>query len=666
MSRNNKAHRKAKQKKKQSRSQLSRQTSSAPRLNDVSTNAARLIERGSWQRALEILQDYDEAHPEDPNVLGLLAEVYHHFRAYGKYCQVVRRHLALEPDNRLLHLMLGGGYLGDFRPVSALLTFRDFIGRWPGDPLADGAREEIERLEPVVENVVLKNFPGVGEERLKLAAENEEIIACLGAGEYVRVLEIAEPLLARIGEFSAVMNNLGEACFQLGDADRAIATARRVAELESGNFHALANLTRYLFFSGRPEAAREVVARLRTVQSDRKDIWIKKCEALATLGDDEGVLTVFAEAEADGVGKATSPDFAVLFHLAAVAFSRRGDCTQADRWWRAALKISTNMDVVRGNLADASKPAEKRHGAWYFAIGYWGCSKAIAGLRERFGKAGNPNADTIAQMVNDFVADHPEFVKLLPGLLDRGDPFGRELAWRVAMKLNTPEVIDALLNFCTSQRGPDWMRVETAEHLSQIGALPGPEVRMWLDGKWQTGNMFGFEITTEPRESAHSEQVLDWIYDGLMAIRAGNGSHAEQLFQKCIEFEGESPDVLNNLAISYNAQGRTREAVQLLRQVHQRWPDYFFGRISMASQAIIDGDFEQARDYLAPLCRRKKLHISEFAALANVQIQFALEAENLDSARHWLEMWQEIDPDNPELEDAGLRVALLASEQPGR
>jgi tetratricopeptide (TPR) repeat protein len=502
----------------------------------------------------------------------------------------------------------------------------------------------------------------VGDERLQNAAANEDIIACMNEGEYARVIEIAESVLARIGEFPTVMNNLGEACFHSGEVGRAIDVARRVAELEPENFHALANLTRYLFFSGHLEDARAVVERLRTVQSERKDVWIKKCEALATLGDDEGVLAVFAEAEAAGVVEARAPEFAVLFHLVAAANSRQGKQTQAERWWRTALKLQPGMSLVRENLADASKRASERSGAWYFSLEYWGVKKTIESLRQIFDVSADSD-EALLESVREFANLHPEFIKLIPALLDRGDPAARKLTWMIAMKLDMPETIDALRTFCTSQWGPDWMRMETAQYLNEIGALPGPEVRMWSEGKCQTANMFTFEISSEPRESNHSEQVLDWIYDGLMAIRAGDGKHAERLFQKCIDSEGESPDLLNNLAISYRVQGRMREAEPLLRQIHQRWPDYFFGRISMASQAIIDGDLDRARDYLEPLCRRKKYHISEFAALANVQIQFALEQENLESARNWLDMWEEIDPDNPDLQEAGLRVALEAGRQ---
>ncbi|HEY5311538.1 MAG TPA: tetratricopeptide repeat protein, partial [Pirellulales bacterium] len=181
--------------------------------------------------------------------------------------------------------------------------------------------------------------------------------------------------------------------------------------------------------------------------------------------------------------------------------------------------------------------------------------------------------------------------------------------------------------------------------------------RLWLDGRWQQVEVIGFEITDEPVGDVHGMQVNDWSYEGCQALRRGDGAAAASLFQKSIDFEGESPDLLNNLALAYLQQGRTGEALQLARQIHERWPDYFFGRIAMANMATAAGDYESADSYLAPLRQRRKLHTTEFTSLASANVRLLLASRNVSAARTWLAMWRQIDPEHPELERLELKCS---------
>jgi tetratricopeptide (TPR) repeat protein len=191
--------------------------------------------------------------------------------------------------------------------------------------------------------------------------------------------------------------------------------------------------------------------------------------------------------------------------------------------------------------------------------------------------------------------------------------------------------------------------METANYLCRQDVLPAGRVRMWLGGRWEDVEMFGFEITDQPVGRPHTRQVEQWAYEGLQALGHDDGLAAETLFQKCIESEGERPDLLNNLAAAYDMQGKTDQSIELLRQIHERWPDYFFGRIAMANLAAEDGDYERGEAYLAPLRQRRRLHITEFTALATAYVRLSLDRENRKGAQSWLRLWREIDPDHPDL-----------------
>jgi hypothetical protein len=80
----------------------------------------------------------------------------------------------------------------------------------------------------------------------------------------------------------------------------------------------------------------------------------------------------------------------------------------------------------------------------------------------------------------------------------------------------------------------------------------------------------------------------------------------------------------------------------------------------MANMATIEGDFERAERYLAPLCRQQRLHITEFSALAAAQIRLLLGRGALIDARNWLDMWRNIDPDHPGLRAAKSRYDSVA------
>jgi tetratricopeptide (TPR) repeat protein len=648
MSRNKKSRRKGIEQERRRRKLAARRTGMSRSL-DVCHRAAELLDRRLFHEARELLEEYEAANPGHRQVLRLLLGIYQEQRDYGPFCAVCRRLVEKEPEDPLLHLMLAGGYLSDARIASALRAFRRFVELRPNDPLADGARESIEQIEPVVDQL-LQDLALTGDDRLEFLAMHEEMMACLALGDDTRTVRIGEQLLARGADFIPAINNLSEAYFRTGQADKAVAMSRRLLRAEPDNIHALANLTRYLFLTGRQEEAGASCEQLLSVPSVRGDLWYKKCEALSYLGDDQGVIAVFEDALRAGAAKQRTPATGLLYHLAATAFARQGHHRQAARYWRMALKIQPQLDLARDNLADAACAVGRRHGPWYFPLNYWGCEESLARLCDSLVRSAHRKDDEAAMRAIESFADaHPEVVRLVPALLDRGDAMGREFAWQFAMLLETPEMLDALREFCLSQRGPDAMRMETANRLCRDGVLPSGKVRMWLDGGWRDMQLIGFEITTEPVDANHCPQVDAWLDDGCQALRNGNGREAEELFQKCLDLEGEAPHLLNNLAVSYRLQGRNDESHSLVLRIHEHWPDYFFGRTAMANMATESGNWELAENYLAPLGQRRRLHITEFTALATAHIQLLLARGIVDTARGWLELWRQVDPEHPDL-----------------
>ncbi|AOX00427.1 hypothetical protein BJP34_14035 [Moorena producens PAL-8-15-08-1] len=116
-----------------------------------------------------------------------------------------------------------------------------------------------------------------------------------------------------------------------------------------------------------------------------------------------------------------------------------------------------------------------------------------------------------------------------------------------------------------------------------------------------------------------------------------------------MEIEPDSPDLLNNLAGTYQMQGRTEEAYNLLSELSSKYPDYLFPIISLARLKIKKGEIAEAEALLKPLISRKRFQFSEFSNFCTAQIELFMAKKDKDSARKWLQMWENLDPENPEL-----------------
>ncbi len=626
-------------KKKSRRSQQKSNRAVSRPLEDCLHQIDRLMFGGKLAQARELLEDLDRRYPQQQELLLRLTNVHHDLKDYPEYQAACERLVAVRPSAGFT-LMLAGSYLANLMPILALRTFRRFLERWPDHPRAGEARETVTTLESgLVE--VLAGAKLTGPDALEVAELHERVQSLLARGRFPEARQKAEELLRRRPNFTAALNNMGEAYFREGDLIQAIASARRTLEIDQENVHALSNLTRYSCLSGRLEDARAYAERLKSAPPQGHDVWTKKAEALSCLGDDQAVLDVF-HAYQQSAAERRTPEPALLFHLAAVAAFRLGHEEEGKHHWNKALKLQPGSVPARENVDDLRKLVGQRHMPWPFPFNHWVSARLLNDLIAFYGQK---QADS--QVKAEFHGTHPELLTLVPILLDRGDPAGREFALRAALSFKTPEMLAALQHFALSQRGPDGMRSEAAQAAAKAGLLPSGPVRLWIQGEWRETLLFGWEITTEPLNAyKHSSQVQSLLAEAFEAMHRGHASRAASLHRQALELEPDSPDILNNLGASYQAQGRQSEAEALLRQVHERFPDYLFGRTGMAKLCIQEGRLADAKALLDPLMTRKRFHVTEFAALAAAQIDYWLAQKKKEGARSWIEMWEKVDPNS--------------------
>jgi tetratricopeptide (TPR) repeat protein len=250
--------------------------------------------------------------------------------------------------------------------------------------------------------------------------------------------------------------------------------------------------------------------------------------------------------------------------------------------------------------------------------------------------------------VRRYLGEHPEVGRLVPALLDRGDPDGRGFALRLALMARTPELLAALRDFALGQRGPDEMRMEAAGAATEAGLFPAGPVRMWLRGEWTDILMMGFEIHHETQGS-HPPEVQDILMRASKALQEGELARAEELYLLALAREPEARDAQLNLAETLRLQGREAEADERVRRLHERDPDYLFARTYLAGAYTRRGEYDRAREILKPLLSRRRMHISELNALCGSEFLLAMAQGERESARGWVDMLARGDPDNPNL-----------------
>ncbi len=614
-----------------------------------------LLEDKRHEEALKLLKPLAEKFPNNSEVIVQLAIAQFGTHDMISYLMSCERLCQLEPDDPEMLLPLIGAYQMNGRPVLALQHYRRFLEQWPDHEEIEDVREKAKRLEESVPRLIA-TAGFIGEEGIELAAMHERSQILMERAKYAEASAAANELLERMPNFVPAMNNLSQICFLSGDHEQAIALAQRVLEKLPENFQALSNITRYLLLSGRPEEARQYAARLRAVKTEVLDCAVKKAEAFSYLGDDEAIME--AAKEADAAGWLTqNEDAFFLCHWAGIAAARLGQTEKARSYFRQSLEHNPGYSIAQQNLRDLNKPEGERNGPWAFDLTQWISRNTVEALIRESKLAGKEKDDSeaLTERLRQYLLKHSELNTILPMMLERGGKDSRQFASFIISVAKTPELLAALRDFALGQRGTDQQRLDAIGKCSQAGIIEDGEIRVWINGKWDTLLSFGFEVHGEPI-FRHPNNVVRLVDKGMNALHRYDGFTAEKFFRQALELAPDSPDILNNLAAALSLQMRNEESRALIEEIHLKHPDYLFARTNLATQCIKQGDLDRAKELVDPLLKRKKIHYSELGAICGVQIELALARKERKSAESWLNLWEQSDPENPRLEMIRQRI----------
>lgn len=660
-----------------------------------------LIGGGFWDEARSHLEALAGRFPREGEIQRSLVHAYHELGDTEKYEQACERLLELEPDEPDAVLAVAHLHVTHLRLVTARDLLTNFLARWPEDERAKEARTLLDRVESDIAEHVERT--GLTEEQHNRAMGlHEQALKQAERGRFREARQLEERALSHAPGLVPALNTLSSLDLLDSHLANAIAKTRRVLEADPHNVIGLANMVRFHVISGHPERAAPFGERLKLVTSVAPDAWIRKSEAFSYLGDAAAVWAAYEEATAAGHTRSDTAS-PVGLHLAAVAAWQLGRESDARRLWQRALKREPDFEPALRNLADLKLPVGERDGPWPFSFEYWITMSFREDLQKLVASA-NPSRDlavakgrvhgegiegvegisavgdsdevgdtefsdaawegdaaheeAVERALTEVIRAHPELPGIVPLLLDRGDPMARKFAVRIANVIRGPEMAAALRDFALSQRGTDQLRMDATRLPTEEGLLPTfRPIRLWTNGQWTEIMLMNMEISFEPIGELPPE-IEPLVRDGVLAMRAGDPERALSLYERARQLDPNIPSVLNNLAGAYGALGRDDEARALSREVHRRFPDYFFGRVTMARMAIEASDLETAKAMLEPLLSQHKLHIDEFSALADTEIGLSEAMGEREGAESWLKIWEGIAPDDPRIQNWRLRLRL--------
>jgi len=633
---------------------------SAKLMREIGT-ALEMYEEGEKEEAFQKLHQLVQRYPRNKLALMTFLELCQEMNHWQTFAYYSEQLLPLEHGDERAETLNNLAYAYNVLHFPALVWHyaNEIITSFPNFE----SIEELESLVRTMSPILLEDFENVftparisDNEKLERMALLDRLRFHTESGYSEEAIAAADLLLKEEPDCIPALNNLSFSQFMIGNVEEAKRTAQNVLDLDPVNFHALGNLVRYHFLTAEFDKAHSFAERLKQISGDQPDLEGKRAEALAFLGDDREIWASYERA----VEKQAelSP---LHLHLAAVASYRLGDEKSAWKLWRQALRIFPSFDMAQECLADKWLSVGEREVPWYWSFAYWFPNDFGKLVEKHLGTDIEHMTETrIERGMKSLLAERPYLPQLLPHMLERGDGQTREFALRFIFLLATPDLLQTCYEFALGKFGSDGLRMEALQYITENHPEMLPEdrlVSMWNDGKQTELMMMGFDITFDPTEAEGlSEEILDKHLEAYDLLLNDEPQAAELLLHEIMAAAPDFPSAYNQLAVAYEMQGQRQKARELVEETHARFPDYFFARVALARMLVAEGQIQEARDLVGPLLRQSQLHITEFRALAQMQMDMALAEKQTEAARSWLEMWRQVEPDNPEVHEWKVRI----------
>jgi Flp pilus assembly protein TadD len=630
--------------------------SSASQLKTGLLQVEKSLKHDNYDKAESLLDELKEKYPNSIDVLKFYLEYYTKINDYLNQEEICEQILEIDPNSQSVLLHLANSYLYNSRAVAALSTLRTYLEKYPQANMAPEIKNNIAKIEQELEGWIadsgLSGEPRA-EEILTLQDKGQSLIE---RGHYDRGRELFEEILQICPTYVRALNHLAQSYYREENSEAALATAREAIALDPNNFHAQGNITQFLYLQGKCEEAQTELNKLLKMESEHPEFLLKVVETLSYFGDNKTILEIADRLKAEE--SFYDREQPMFYHLVAVAALREGRETEARQYWQKSLDLSPHNELVSSNLRDANRPISDRHAPWPFPISNWIYRKAFNDLTSLIQGRDLDDETTKAEIAQSYFQQHPEIEKIVPILLDRGSPEAREFAMMSISMLQTPNLLERLREFVFSNRGPDRMRLNGSQILIDRQILKHRQsVRLWIQGKWQDIVLQSLTIDYEPRIS-HEPHIQELLEKAVLALKNNQGVKGEKLLKQALQYAPDAPDILYNLAGSYQVQDRGEEAEKLIREIYQNHPDYLMGRLGLANLELLNNRIKEAKVLLESILEVEEFHIFEYTTYCQISINLALQEKDFTAAKSCLKMWRDVDDNNPKIDSYQKRIDL--------
>ncbi len=215
----------------------------------------------------------------------------------------------------------------------------------------------------------------------------------------------------------------------------------------------------------------------------------------------------------------------------------------------------------------------------------------------------------------------------------------------LAQLLPPEEAREMLLAFASGPVGPRNQRLEAYSFLVRNKLISKHNQKFWANGQETETELMGLSVTFESSEPLKTPGVQRLMKRAFDAQEIGDLKTARTHLEQAIALDPESPTLRNNLAATYLTEGQMDMYEQIVEQLYRDHPDYFFACTNMANIYRQRGEFDAAQALLDPLKEMEELHISQFRALATVQLAIDVNRDELEKTELWLGFWANLEPD---------------------
>ncbi|MEZ6092377.1 MAG: hypothetical protein R3C05_31110 [Pirellulaceae bacterium] len=550
-------------------------------------------------------------------VAELMVSLYQRTQDSEKEAEAALRWMRLEPNSPDAWVCYAQGSMLCGRACLAMVTYQDFIERFPNHKNVDRAKSMLELLVPEAEDRVKRAGldPADG---ARLFADHELAVMHLGNAQFQEVVDICKRLCVKAPHFISPRNNWALAVLYQGNLREATRIAEETRKRFPDNYFVACTLAKLYFMAFRCAEAEAIADDLvANPPVNDPDAFVACLESLALLGRDREIIEVCKHGESLDI---LDPKLASSkLHYLAYAQYRVGEKKLAHENWRGALKAMPNHPTAAENLEPTEEHRE--HVPWADSIQKWIPKEVIE--RHILGKEVLP-ADVFAHIVST--------------VLDRGDPTGRTIYLELAKRSSSPQTLEALRAFALGERGPVKMRMQALAAIKERGLVDAGPHRVFVNGKYTDIALATMEIHGEAENQANKEFVR-LMERGHKAMQAGDLDEAERCFKESIDLEPDVPKGHYNLATVWlyrGGSGAQKRAREIIESIRNRFPGYVFAEIAMAQFAAMDGDVEGAIESIRPLFQRERLHYSEAKALYCAAIQIELDQGETEKAKAYM------------------------------